>query len=303
MITRTSPQNGGATVILFLALTIVFSSIFWILVVVGPPGAGGGHYVEGLMWSPAIAAFLTVSIRRIDVRSLGLAIFGGKFAVLGYLTPLAYAAIAYALVWALGFGFFPDPAAIAKLAARLGWQLSAPAVFVLIYFLFTATTGMVAGTARALGEEIGWRGFLAPRLVGRMGFTWGAIVTGLIWAAWHMPILVHVGAGATPLWFSLSCFTVMVLELSVILTWIRLRSNSVWPCAIFHASHNLFIQAFFTPLTGSTKLTPYAIGEYGVAIAAVALVFAAVFWYSRAQAERSFVVDPSPGCEAPRESV
>jgi membrane protease YdiL (CAAX protease family) len=287
MIARTEPQNSGAAIILFLALTTLLSGIFWILVVVGPAGAGGGHYVEGLMWSPAVAAFLTVSTRRIDVRLLGLPTFGGKFAVLGYLTPLAYSAIAYALVWALGFGIFPDPAAIAKLSARLGWQLSGSATFVPAYFLFTATTGMVAGTARALGEEIGWRGFLAPSLVGRMGFTWGAIVTGVIWAAWHMPILIHVGAGATPLWFSLSCFTVMVLELSVMLTWIRLRSNSVWPCAIFHASHNLFIQGFFTPLTGSTSLTPYAIGEYGVAIAAVALVFAVVFWVFRTQAGSS----------------
>ena len=286
MSAHAAAKNSRATFMLFLAMKVLFSAIFWILVAVGPAGAGGGHYVEGLMWSPAVAAFLTIRIQHIDVRSLGLSSFGGKFAALGYVTPLAYSAIAYAFVWALGFGSFPDPAAVAKLSARLGWQLSSSAVFVPIYFLFTATTGMVAGTARALGEEIGWRGFLTPNLVGQMGFTWGTVVTGIVWAGWHMPILIHVGASETPLWFALSCFTVMVVGLSVILTWIRLRSNSVWPCAIFHASHNLFIQAFFTPLTGSTKHTPYAVGEFGVAVPAVVLVFAMLFWAYRVQASR-----------------
>lgn len=87
---------------------------------------------------------------------------------------------------------------------------------------------------------------------------------------------------ATPWWFGLPCFTVMVVALSVILTWIRLRSNSVWPCAILHASHNLFIQAFFTPLTGSKgEITPYLIDEFGVAVPAVTLVLAVVFWLHR----------------------
>ena len=143
-----------------------------------------------------------------------------------------------------------------------------------------ATTGIIPAIAHALGEGIGWRGFLAPALVGRMGFTAGAIVTGIIWTAWHVPILLFADYhGATPWRFGLPCFAVMAVALSVILTWIRLRSGSVWPCAILHASHNLFIQAFFTPLTGSMgRITPYMIDELGVAVPMAVLVLAVLIW-------------------------
>jgi uncharacterized protein len=282
-------ERDGAAILLFLLLTLLLSSIFYALIIrAGHLSAGNHHYGEALMWMPAIAAFLTVAIRRLDINSLGISTFGGGFAVLGYVTPLAYAAIAYALVWTFGFGAFPDPSAIAKMAARLGWQLSDPTMFTFLYFLLIGSTGMIDGVARALGEEIGWRGFLAPRLVEQMGFTGGVVVTGLIWAAWHMPILLYADYNSgTPWWFALSCFTVMVVAMSTVMTWIRLRSNSVWPCAIFHASHNLFIQGFFSPLTAPRgRWTLYAVDEFGVGVPAVAVVFAIVFWSFRGRAGR-----------------
>jgi uncharacterized protein len=104
-----------------------------------------------------------------------------------------------------------------------------------------------------------------------------------------MPVLLFADYNSgTPWWFALSCFAVMVVAISVVLTWIRLRSNSVWPCAIFHASHNLFIQGFFSPLTATKgRWTPYAVDEFGVAVPAVAIVFAILFWLYRGSAERA----------------
>jgi hypothetical protein len=65
-------------------------------------------------------------------------------------------------------------------------------------------------------------------------------------------------------------------------SWLRLVSNSVWPCAILHASHNLFIQGFFTPLTGSRgNLTAYVIDEFGVAVPLIIVLFAVGFWLNR----------------------
>jgi uncharacterized membrane protein len=59
-------------------------------------------------------------------------------------------------------------------------------------------------------------------------------------------------------------------------------SRSVWPCALLHASHNLFIQGFFTPLTGARgHFTPYLIDEFGVAVPGVILLFALGFWSMR----------------------
>ena len=40
------------------------------------------------------------------------------------------------------------------------------------------------------GEEIGWRGYMQPRLLARFGFWPGIGLTALIWAIWHLPLWV-----------------------------------------------------------------------------------------------------------------
>ena len=281
-------EKDGSAIVIFLILVTLLSALMWTIIFAPGPfnGGGGGHYVEALMWCPAAAAFLTLMVKRLDIRGVGLSRFGGGYAALGYLIPLGYAAVAYALVWALGFGVFPDPTGIAKLAARMGWHVSAPSAFLPAYFLLVASTFMVGATARALGEEIGWRGFLAPRLVAKFGFTGGAILAGIVWALWHLPlILLGSYNNGTPWWFGFSCFAVMVISSSVILTWLRLVSKSVWPCALCHASHNVFIQAFFTPLTGARgAITPFAIDEFGFAVPVMTLILAVWLWRYRARA-------------------
>ena len=277
-------QKHTSALATFLVLVLLLSSIFYALIIrAGHILAGGGHYVEALMWCPALAAFLTIYWHRLDIQCLGLSRFGGKYAAYGYLLPLAYALIAYIAVWSLGLGTFPDPAAIGRLAKQMGWKPGP--FFVPLYFLLIGTTGMIGAGARALGEEIGWRGFMTPRMVEQFGFTRGAILAGLVWAVWHMPLLLFADYNsATEWWFALSCFTVMVTASGVILAWLRLRSNSVWPCALFHASHNLFIQGFFTPLTGAKgKITPYMIDEFGVAVPLVVLVVAILAWWAKDQ--------------------
>jgi membrane protease YdiL (CAAX protease family) len=144
----------------------------------------------------------------------------------------------------------------------------------------------VRSLSTALGEEIGWRGFLTPALVARFGFTGGALITGVIWATWHMPILLFADYNAgTPWWFAMPCFVVLVLSCSVVMTWLRMRSGSLWTGALVHASHNLFIQAFFTPITvAHGTITPYAIDEFGFVVPLVMTVFAVVFWLRRDRA-------------------
>jgi membrane protease YdiL (CAAX protease family) len=275
-------QKQTVTILCYLALTACFSAFFWTLMIAsGHVGAGKGLYVAGLMWCPAAAALAACYIRRVDFNALGLRWGGARYALLGYFTPLAYATIGYALVWIFGFGFFPDPSAIAAVAAKLGWTVTTPIAFIPLYLLLIGTTQMISSLAHALGEEIGWRGLLTPLMVEKLGFTKGSIAVGVIWAAWHLPLLLFADYNSgTPWWFAMPCFCALTIGCSVIMTWLRLVSNSVWPCAILHASHNLFIQGFFTPLTGSRgTLTAYAIDEFGVAVPLIIVLFAVGFWF------------------------
>jgi membrane protease YdiL (CAAX protease family) len=149
------------------------------------------------------------------------------------------------------------------------------------------SVGMISGLTWALGEEIGWRGFLFPKLMARFGFKAACLLTGLVWAVWHYPGLIwgHYNAGTNPV-FATACFTVSVIAVAFILGWLRLRSGSIWPCALLHASHNLFIQALFDPLTADTGPTPYITTEFGLGLAIMSTVAAIAIVAQHASPQR-----------------
>jgi membrane protease YdiL (CAAX protease family) len=269
---------------LFLLLTAAFSSIFFAFIIAtGHVGGGNGVYELGLMWSPAMAALLTCRLSGISLKSLGWSWGSWRWQWLAFTVPLGYTVVAYALVWILGYGGFPDPKFIAGTRASLGWTGAPDGVVLAGYFLLIGSAGMALSMAFALGEEIGWRGFLAPRLTTRFGFKAGALLTGTIWTVWHLPLVFFAdyNSSATS-WFGVACFAVLMLSMSVIMAWLRLRSGSLWTAAVFHASHNQFIQLFFTPATTplGTK-TAFAIDEFGFALPAVVLILASIFWRKR----------------------
>ncbi|MCJ0824556.1 CPBP family intramembrane metalloprotease [Luteimonas sp. 50] len=276
-----APSSGIG---LFLLLTLLLSCVFYLPIIgTGHLAAGKGMYVGGVMWCPGIAALLTCYLRGESAARLGWRWGAWRWQWLAYLLPLGYAAAAYAIVWSTGLGGFGNPEFVAGLGPMLGWSGAPGWVNASAYFLLLGSVGLARSMANALGEEIGWRGFLAPALVERLGFTGGALVTGAIWGAWHLPGLLFADYNAgTQWWFAFACFLVLVLSSSVIMTWLRLRSGSLWTAALMHASHNLFIQGFFTPMTApSGAITPYAIDEFGFVLPLVMAAVALWFWRRR----------------------
>ncbi len=90
----------------------------------------------------------------------------------------------------------------------------------------------------ALGEEIGWRGFLLPRLC-RFGQWPATIMTGVIWGLWHAPvILLGFNYPGLPPVEALACMVIAGVLLSVLFGWLRLASGSIWPSAIAHGCVN-----------------------------------------------------------------
>ena len=149
---------------------------------------------------------------------------------------------------------------------------------------------MIRGMATALGEEIGWRGFLVPELAKQMSFTKLSLLSGIIWALWHSPLLLFADYNAgTNKWYALACFAVMVISISFVFAWLRLKSGSLWTAALLHASHNLFIQQVFDNLMRDTGKTLWYTSEFGAALAIVSIGFAIYFWMRRGEVEgRSF---------------
>ena len=103
-----------------------------------------------------------------------------------------------------------------------------------------------------------------------------------MWAVYHYPILLFADYNAgTPAWYGLICFTLMVVASSFILTWLTLRSGSLWPAVIFHGSHNLFIQSILSPLTKNIGVTKYIIDEFGIGLVITTLIGAIIVWRRR----------------------
>jgi membrane protease YdiL (CAAX protease family) len=271
-------------ILLFLILTCATTAPFWALGIVTGDSAGGrGAYAVGSMWGPGIAALLTCWLSGRSIDSLGWKWGATRWQALSYLWPLAVCTITYGFVYASGLGGFPNPATVAALRKSLHWPDAATWTVVSGWFVLFATTGFVRGLASALGEEIGWRGFLTPALHARFGFTRGALLTGAAWAVWHFPIIFFSNYdSATPWWFATPCFVVEVLSLAVIMAWFRIRSGSLWTGAIAHASVNLFNQGYFAPLTITRgAMTAYAIDESGAVLPLVLLAAAIFVWTKR----------------------
>ena len=264
----------------FYGLTLFFSNVFNAFELhAGKMDAGSLLYVTGAMWSPGLAALATKRLFGESISELPWKWGGARYAWLAYFIPIAYALPVYLVAWLTPLGGFLEPDFIARTAAQFGWS-GFPSVVVLILFvLITSTLGLVAKTGRALGEEIGWRGFLVPELNKVVGFTGVSVISGLMWAAYHFPVLLFgdYNKGA-PAWVSLTCFTLMVVADSFIMAWLTLRSNSLWPAAIFHGSHNLFIQSIFTPLTRDTGPTKYLIDEFGIGLVVTIGIAAILVW-------------------------
>jgi membrane protease YdiL (CAAX protease family) len=269
----------------FYALTLVFSNVFNAFVLFGGRmDAGNLLYVTGAMWSPGLAALLTKRIFSEPISELPWKWGGARYAWFAYLIPVAYALPVYLITWLTPLGGFLEVGFLKRTAEQFGWANFPPSVVLVLLVVLTATLGLVGKTSRALGEEIGWRGFLVPELNKVVGFTGVSVISGLMWAAYHFPVLLFADYNkGAPAWYSLTCFTLMVVADSFILAWLTLRSQSLWPAAIFHGSHNLFIQSIFTPLTRDTDSTNYIIDEFGIGLVVTVGIAAILAWRSFAR--------------------
>ena len=84
----------------------------------------------------------------------------------------------------------------------------------------------------AVGEELGWRGWLLPQLAARTSRLRAALGTGAIWGVWHAPLLFSGLATA-------SMFLLFVVGLSVLFTWLWSYARSgLFTVVVAHACVN-----------------------------------------------------------------
>jgi membrane protease YdiL (CAAX protease family) len=86
------------------------------------------------------------------------------------------------------------------------------------------------------GEEVGWRGYILPRLQAKYNALVSSLILGVTWSVWHLPKFFGTGSsgGRSFIWFAV--FTVSV---AVLYTWLYNNTHgSLLLVALFHASGN-----------------------------------------------------------------
>lgn len=124
--------------------------------------------------------------------------------------------------------------------------------------LAPGVTGWLPAAVLAMGgvfllygllEEIGWRGYLEPRLaaLGVAAVPRHALV-GLIWALWHIGYIVTT-PGYTPLAPALfwPLVLVAIIAMAFVHGWLRAQSGSVWPNVLLHGVGNAVAAPLIDP--------------------------------------------------------
>lgn len=232
------------------------------------------------MLSVGLAAILTCLLTNKGLHSLGWAWGSWKYQWLSYLLPVGYIAAAYSLIWVANFGSWFNSEFVLgqKEHYNLGaWRDSG---LIVLHFMLSASVSFVLLLPSVLGEELGWRGLLVPELSKIMSFTGIALTSGFLWAIWHWPLILMglYGNNTTPLLYQLFFFTLCLMSMSIIMTYFRLKTNSLWSAVIFHMSHNVFLQKFFGPMTAENINSAWFIDEFGAVLPMMVLFTAMFYW-------------------------
>ena len=155
-----------------------------------------------------------------------------------YLTALGLAPalwVAGVFLYAVLVQTRPDFSTI--MARRLFGESANVPFFIVPFFLIDLVSN---------GEEIGWRGYVLPRLQAKYNALASTLILGILWGLWHLPkFLSHFNATA------FTWFMIHVIAFAVILTWIyNGTKGSLLLVVICHAASNTV--GIFLPVANTT---------------------------------------------------
>ena len=212
-----------------------------------------------LMMAPAAAALSTRLLRHEGLtdgsshlrsqRVLGAVAFG-----LGL--PLLVGTLAYGAAYLTGLARLVPP------HMPLLPDSAGPLAHVTAVLTVAATLGTLVLLPSAAGEEIGWRGYLLPRLIAA-GAPHPILLSGLIWGLWHLVPLVVSGYAVGPVAaLSAAGLLLNTVSLGAVLAWLRLDTGRIWPAVVSHAAWNAVINGGFDLATAGEDAALWT-GEAG----------------------------------------
>ena len=243
----------------FLIIAFGLAWVFFLLPLVFGPLSSASRQVATTimwalaMWAPGLGAIIATRwvagerLGTLNLRRLG----DWRTYLWAWLLFPALAVVTGLLTWAFGAGKLDTQFTLIKesLAAVPGGAAIPAWLVVLIQVGVALTFGPLINTIFALGEELGWRGFLLPRLL-PLG-QWRAIgLSGVIWGIWHAPAILQGHNYPSHPVAGVFMMIVLCVLLGAILSWLYLRTRSPWAPALAHGSLNAIAGVPLLFLTG-----------------------------------------------------
>jgi uncharacterized protein len=207
---------------------------------------------------------------------LGLQRLGLRQWIVAAGLPIAVLAVAYGVVWSTGIAQLD----LSRMSLWGPWD------------------GILINVAISLvlcfGEEIGWRGYLLPKLM-VLGHRPALLISGLLQAVWHVPFIVFTSLyhGDGNVWIVVPLFLSTMTIAGILFGYLRLASGSVWPAVIAHAVFNIYWNMFNTvTVTDSPLAYEYLAGESGI-LTLLAVAVSAIYFIRRMENPKSGI-DLSP---------
>lgn len=218
------------------------------------------------MWAPGIAAILTtLFVEKQPFKTLRLNTLGPKrfYLIAWFLPPLlTLATLGVTLLIRTGT-FDPNLTMMREAVAKApaGTPMPPVEVLVAVQLAFGLLLAPFINVLFALGEELGWRGFLLPKLM-PLGQWKAILISGAIWGVWHAPTtLLHGYNFPQHPYLGVLVMTVGCTLLGVIFSWLYLNTRSPWVAALAHGAFNaspglaiFFLKPGFDTAWGGTAL-------------------------------------------------
>ena len=285
---------GGASARPVLGYFVLTCALSWGLLAVflgahGRWGTPAAMPVAVLyMFGPAVAALIFQRRAERPVAELGLSLKPQPSWLVAWILPVVVAAAVFGLGLLLPgvrydgtmAGFYATlrqslPAErVAELQAAVAQVSVHPAL------LATAEALVVGPTVNALvalGEELGWRGYLYEALKG-VGFWRASALVGVMWGMWHAPIILLGYNYPQHPQLGVSFMILFCLLWAPLFAWVRQRAGSVGASAVLHGTLNAVAGVPMMVTQGGNDLLVGVTGAVGLAVLAVAnLVLFLVF--------------------------
>ena len=204
--------------------------------------------IQGLwalaMWGPGIAALIaTLAVAKQPFKSLRLYMLGPKRHYLwAWLLPPVLVILSGLLTVLIRTGQLDTRFTfIQQMMAQTGTQLPfSTGMLVLIQIVEALLLAPLINIVFGMGEELGWRGFLLPRLL-PLGQWKALLICGTIWGVWHAPAIAQGHNYPDHPFPGIFLMTVFCILFGIILGWMYLNTRSPWVAALGHASLNAWV--------------------------------------------------------------